>query len=122
MLKTIHDHFKKEMKEKFFKEKSYEKQKKELYDKLRNLNIKGLFSEKTNKLKPPFSIRKRIKRLKSSNIMNYYKTYYRLASIEAHSTPGSLGKYFNFDSKRNLLEINCGPKTEECIIAEILFT
>jgi hypothetical protein len=122
MIKTIHNYFKKEMKENFFKEKSYEEQIKEQYDKLYNLNIKGLFNEKTNKLKPPISIRKRIKRLKSSNIMNYYKKYYRLASIEAHSTPGSLGKYFNFDGKGNLIEINCGPKTEECSIGQIFFT
>lgn len=125
MIDTIHNDFKKEMKEDFFKEKSYEKQKKELYDKLHNLNIKGLFSKKTKKLKPPISIKKRIERLKSNDIneiMDYYKTYYRLASIEVHSTPGSLGKYFKFDNKGNLIEINCGPKTEECSIAQIIFT
>jgi len=125
MIDTIHNDFKKEMKEDFFKEKSYEKQKKELYDKLHNLNIKGLFSKKTKKLKSPISIKKRIERLKSNDIndiMDYYTTYYRLASIEVHSTPGSLGKYFKFDNKGNLIEINCGPKTEECSIAQIIFT
>jgi len=125
MIDTIHNDFKKEIKEDFFKEKSYEKQKKELYDKLYNLNIKGLFSKKTKKLKPHISIKKRIERLKSNDInyiMDYYTTYYRLASIEAHSTPGSLGKYFKFDSKGNLIEINCGPKTEKCSIAQIIFT
>lgn len=122
MIKTIHNYFKNEMKEKFFKEKSYEEHIKEQYDKLHNLNIKGLFNEKTKKPKPPITIRERVESLKLTEIMDYYKKYYRLASIEAHSTPGSLGKYFNFDSKGNLIEVNCGPKTEECSIGQIFFT
>ena len=119
MIKTIHKHFKKEMKEDFFKEKSFEKQIKELYDKLYDLKIKWLPSEKRNK---PISLYKRIRRLKSSYIVPFYGNYYRLASIEAHSTLGSLGKYFKFDNKGNLIEINCGPKTEECSIGQIFFT
>jgi len=120
-IKTIHNHFKKEMKEYFFKEKSYEEQIKEKYDELRNLNIKGLFSKKTNKLNPPISIRKRVERLKSTEILDYYKTYYRITSIETHSSPGSLGKYFKFNNKGNLIEIYWGPKAEECSIAQIIF-
>ena len=120
MIEIIHRDFEKKNRNNFFKEKSYEKQKKELYDELHNLNIEGLFS---NKNKPiPITIRKRVERLESSEIMNYYKTYYKLASIEIHSSPGSLGKFFNFDTKGNLIEINCGPKTEECDIAKIFFT
>jgi len=121
MIKTVHNHFKREIKEKFFKEKSYENRKKELYDELHNLKIEGLFSKKTNK-PIPISIRKRVERLRSRRIMHYYRTYYRLISIETHSTPRSLGKYFNFDSKGNLIEIYCGPRAEECSIAEIFFT
>ena len=122
MIETVHKHYEKKIREKCFKEKSYEKQKKELYDKLHNLKIKGLFSKKKNEPRPPISVIKRIERLKSSKIMHYYRTYYRLISIETHSTPGSLGKYFNFDSKGNLVEMYCGLKAEECSIAEIFFT
>jgi hypothetical protein len=120
-IEIVHNDLKGEMKEIFFKEKSYENRKKELYDELHNLKIEGLFSKKTNK-PIPISIRKRVERLKSSEIMQYYKTYYKLISVEIHSSPGSLGKFFNFDSKGNLIEINCGPKTEECSIAKIFFT
>ncbi len=120
MIEIVHKDFEKKNRNNFFKEKSYEKQKKELYKELHNLNIEGLFSKKNKPI--PITIRKRVERLKSSEIMNYYKTYYKLVSIEIHSSPGSLGKFFNFDSKGNLIEINCGPKTEECSIAEIFFT
>jgi hypothetical protein len=119
-IETIHNYFKKEMKEIFFKEKSYEEQIKEHYDKLHDLKIKGLFSKKNKPI--PISIRERVERLKSSEIMHYYRTYYKLISIETHSSPDSLGKFFNFDSKGNLIEINCGPKTEECSIEKIFFT
>ena len=119
IIKTVHNHFNKGMKEYFFKEKSYEEQIKEQYDELHDLKIKDLFSKK-NKPKP-ITIRERVERLESSEIMDYYKTYYRLASIEVHSTPGSLGKYFKFNDKGNLIEIIWGPKAEECSIAEIIF-
>jgi hypothetical protein len=119
-IEIVHNDFKKEMKEKFFKEKSYEEQIKEQYDKLHDLKIKGLFSKKNKPI--PISIRKRVERLKSSEIMHYYRTYYKLISSETHSSPDSLGKFFNFDSKGNLIEIYWGPKAEECNIAEIFFT
>jgi len=118
-INTIHNYFKKEMREDFFKEKSYEEQIKEHYDKLHDLKIKGLFK---NGKPIPIKIIKRVERLKSSEIMHYYRVYYRLVSRESHSSPGSLGKFFNFDSKGNLIEIYWGPKAEECNIAEIFFT
>ena len=119
-IETVHDHFKNEIKEIFFKEKSYEEQIKEQYDKLHDLKIKELFSKKN---KPrPITIRQRVERLNSSEIMDYYRNYYKLISTEIHSSPESLGKYFNFDNKGNLIEIYWGPKSEECNIAEIFFT
>ena len=121
LIEIIHKDFEKKNRNNFFKEKSYEKHKKELYDELHNLKIEGLFSKKTNK-PIPINIRERVERLKSSKILHYYKTYYKLISIEIHSSPGSLDKYFNFDNKGNLIEIYCGPKSEECSIAEIFFT
>ena len=120
MLEIIHKDFKKKDRNNFFKKKSYEERTKELYDKLYDLKIEGLFDKK-NKPKP-ITIRQRVERLKSSEILNYYKTYYKLISCEIHSSPESLDKYFNFDNKGNLIEINCGPKTEECNIAKIFFT
>lgn len=119
MINTIHDYFKKEMREDFFKEKSYEEQIKEHYDKLHDLKIKGLFK---NGKPIPISIIKRVERLKSSEIMHYYRVYYKLVSRESHSSPDSLGKFFKFDSKGYLLEIYWGPKTEECNIFGIFFT
>jgi hypothetical protein len=121
LIEIIHKDFEKKNRNNFFKEKSYEKHKKELYDELHKLNIEGLFSRKTNK-PIPITIRKRVERLKSSEILNYYKTYYKLISTEIHSSPEALGKFFNFDSKGNLVEMNCGPKSEECNISKILFT
>jgi len=125
MIETVHKHFKKKDRDNYFKEKSCEEQKREYYNSLHNLKIKGLFSKKTNK-PIPISIRKRIERiegtLESPVIMHYYNTFYRFASIETHSSPESLGKYFHFDSKDNLIEIYWGPKAEKCSIAEIFFT
>lgn len=121
LIEIIHKDFEKKNRNNFFKEKSYEKHKKELYDELHKLNIEGLFSRKTNK-PIPVTIRQRVERLKSSEILNYYKTYYKLVSGEIHSSPESLDKYLNFDNKGNLIEINCGPKAEECNISKILFT
>ena len=118
-IEFVHKHYGKKIREIFFKEKSYEELKKEQYDKLHNLSIEGLFNKKNRPI--PITIRKRVERLESSEIMDYYKTYYRLASIEVHSTPGSLGKYFKFNNKGNLIEIIWGPKAEECSIAEIIF-
>jgi len=54
--------------------------------------------------------------------MDYYKTYYKLISTEIHSSSGSLGKFFSFDNKGNLIEIYLGPKSEECNIEDIFFT
>jgi len=119
-IKTVYKHFEKQTRNIYFKEKSYENQKKELYDKLHNLNIKGLFDKKNKPI--PITIRKRVERLKSNEIMDYYRIYYKLISIEIHSSPESLGKYFNFDNEGNLTEIYWGPKSEECNIAEIFFT
>lgn len=119
-IESVNKHYEKKIREIFFKEKSYEKHKKELYDELHNLKIEGLFTKKNKPI--PITIRKRVERLKSSEIMDYYKTYYKLISTEIHSSPGSLGKFFNFDNKGNLIEIYWGPKSEECNIAEIFFT
>lgn len=122
-IKTVHNNYldNKEMKEEYFKKKSYEERIKEQYDKLRDLKIEGLFNEK-NKPKKPITIKERVDRLKSKEIMHYYKIYYNLISNETHSSPESLGKFFHFDNKGNLVKIYWGPEAEECNIFEIFFT
>jgi len=94
----------------FFKEKSYDDQKKEIIEKLKSYGVEGAFNKKG---KPKdMSLRERIEKINSRTIMHDYLTFYRIVSAGVHSSPDILERYLIFHKGGLLKEIRWGPGAE----------
>jgi len=95
----------------FFKEKSYDDQKKEIIEKLKSYGVKSAFNKKGEP--KDMSLRERIEKINSRTIMNDYLTFYRIVSAGVHSLPDILERYLIFYKDGLLKEIRWGPEAEK---------
>jgi len=101
----------------FFKEKSYDEQKKEIIEKIKSYGVEGVFNKKGEP--KDISLRERIEKINSRTIMNDYLTFYRIVSAGVHSSPDILERYLIFYKDGLLKEIRWGPEAENSEINPI---
>ncbi len=101
----------------FFKEKSYDEQKKEIIEKLKSYEIENAFNKKGEPR--GISLKEKIEKIGSKTIMSYYLTFYRIVSTGVHSSPDILERYLIFYKDGLLKEIRWGPGAENTEINSI---
>lgn len=101
----------------FFKEKSYDEQKKEIIEKIKSYGVEGAFNKKGEP--KDISLRERIEKINSKTIMHDYLRFYRIVSAGVHSSPDILERYLIFYKDGLLKEIRWGPEAENTEINPI---
>ena len=101
----------------FFKEKSYDEQKKEIIGKLKSYGVEGAFNKKG--APKGISLRERIEKINSKTIIHDYLRFYRIVSAGVHSSPDILERYLIFYKDGLLKEICWGPEAENTEINPI---